>query len=75
MNFDYIELIGWIGFLFIACGYYLNAKKQSNCFYVWGVGNLIFSYYAVFLPSLPMLFMSMFTFGINIYGWSQWNKN
>ena len=68
MNFEYKDIIGWVGFLFIAYGYFLNAKKQSNCFYVWGVGNLIFSYYAVLLPSAPMFFMSVLTVGMNIYG-------
>ena len=30
MDNNYIELIGWIGFLFIICGYYLNAKKLAD---------------------------------------------
>ena len=75
MNFNYIELIGWFGFLFIAYGYFLNAKKQFNCFYVWGIGNLVFSYYAVLINSYPMFFMSILTIGMNIYGWYKWNKD
>tara|TARA_B110000116_G_scaffold242965_1_gene232487 strand:- start:582 stop:809 length:228 start_codon:yes stop_codon:yes gene_type:complete len=75
MNINYIELVGWIGFLFIAYGYFLNAKKQSNCFYVWGFGNLVFSCYAVLITSSPMLFMSVLTIGMNIYGWYKWNRN
>ena len=75
MNINYIELIGWVGFSFIAYGYFLNAKKEYNCFYVWGVGNLVFSYYAFLKPSYPMLFMSLFTIGMNIYGWYKWNEN
>jgi len=75
MDFKYIELIGWFGFLFIAYGYFLNAKKQFNCFYVWGIGNVIFSYYAVLINSYPMFFMSILTIGMNIYGWYKWNKD
>ena len=75
MNFNYIELIGWVGFTFIAYGYFLYAKKKSNCFYVWGFGNFIFSCYAIFIISFPMLFMSIFTIGMNIYGWYKWKEN
>ena len=73
--FDYIDLFGWFGFLLIICGYYLNAKKHPNCFYIWGIGNISFLIYAIFIYSLPMFFMSIFTLGMNIYGWIQWNKN
>ena len=75
MNFNYIELIGWTGFLFIIFGYYLNAKKYSYCFFIWGVGNILFILYANLINSIPMFFMSIFTLGMNVYGYLQWNKN
>ena len=75
MNYNYIELIGWIGFAFIAYGYFLNAKKQFNCFYFWGIGNIVFLIYAVLISSDPMLLMSILTVGMNIYGWYKWNEN
>ena len=75
MNFNYIELFGWVGFLFIIYGYYLNAKKHPDCFYIWGIGNISFLLYAIFINSLPIFLMSIFTLGMNIYGWIQWNKN
>ena len=75
MNINYIELIGWIGFVFVIYGYYLNAKKYPNCFYIWGIGNILFLLYAALIDSFPMLFMSIFTLGMNIYGWLQWNKD
>jgi len=31
-----IESIGWLGFVFILMGYYLNAKQNINCF-IYGV--------------------------------------
>ena len=37
-----IEMIGWIGFVFILMGYYLNAKQNIKCFYIWGLGNILF---------------------------------
>jgi len=72
MNINYIELIGWIGFLFIIYGYYLNAKKYPNCFYIWGIGNILFLSYAALINSFLILFMIMLIIGMNI---SQWNKN
>ena len=75
MSFNYIELFGWIGFLFIICGYYLNAKKHPDCFYIWGIGNILFLIYAIFINTFPLFFMSLFTLVMNIYGWIQWNKN
>ena len=45
MNISLMDLIGWIGFLFIIAGYYLNAKKYINCFYIWGTGNIIYIIY------------------------------
>ena len=75
MNYNYIELFGWIGFLFIICGYYLNAKKHPDCFYIWGIGNILFLLYAIFINTIPLFCMSLFTLGMNIYGWTQWNKN
>ena len=75
MNINYIDLIGWIGFLFIIYGYYLNAKKHPYCFYIWGVGNILFILYAALINSIPMFSMSIFTLGMNVYGYLQWNKN
>ena len=75
MNINYIELIGWVGFLFITYGYYLNANKHPNCFYVWGCGNILFLLYAILINSFPIFTMSIFTLGMNIYGWFQWKKN
>ena len=34
MNISYTDLIGWIGFLFIIAGYYLNAKNTLIAFYL-----------------------------------------
>jgi len=75
MDINYIELVGWIAFLFIGFGYYLNAKKYSYCFHIWGVGNILFILYAALINSIPMFFMSIFTLGMNIYGYLQWNKH
>ena len=75
MDINYIDIVGWIGFLFIVCGYYLNAKQRLSCFHILGVGNILFILYAVLIDSNPMLFMSFFTLGMNIYGYLQWNKN
>ena len=72
---DFIDLLGWTATILLLIGYYLNAKKHTYCFYLWGVGNILFILYAILIDSNPMLFMSIFTLGMNIYGYLQWNKN
>ena len=69
---SYIDIIGWIGFGFISLGYYLNSQKNIICFYVWALGNIIFIIYAYQIESYPMLFMSLFTLAMNIYGYIKW---
>ena len=71
---NYTELIGWAGFIFIIFGYYLNAKKKINCFYIWGIGNMIYFIYGILTQTIPLAAMSTFLLGINLYGWFQWNK-
>ena len=75
MNFIYTELLGWFGFSFIIIGYYLNSKKQEKCFFIWGIGNILFILYAALINSPPMFLMSIFTLGMNIYGYVEWNKS
>jgi len=75
MFFSNIEILGWLGFLFIIFGYYLNSKKYIICFYLWGIGNITFAIYAYKIDSIPMLFMSLLTLGINVYGYIQWKNN
>ena len=73
MNSFFIESIGIVGFLFIIFGYYLNANKKQYCFYVWGVGNMIFIVYAILINAFSILLMSIFTLSMNIYGLYSWS--
>ncbi len=66
------EIVGWIGFGFIFLGYYLNSQKNILCFFSWMIGNIIFIVYAYQIESNPMLFMSLFTLAMNIYGYIKW---
>ena len=66
------QLIGWIGFLFIIAGYYLNAKKYINCFFIWGIGNVIYTVYGYILNAIPIIAMSLFLLCINVYGYYSW---
>ena len=72
MNIPIIDLIGWIGFLFIIAGYYLNAKKYINCFFIWGVGNIIYIIYGYILNAIPIIAMSAFLLCMNVYGYYSW---
>ena len=69
---EHTQLIGWIGFLFIIAGYYLNAKKYINCFFIWGIGNLIYIVYGYIINAIPIIAMSLFLLCINVYGYYSW---
>ena len=70
-----IEGIGWLGFVFILLGYYFNAKQNINCFYIWGLGNILFMIYAFLISAPPQIAMSLFVLGMNVYGYKSWRKN
>ena len=70
-----IEMIGWIGFVFILMGYYLNAKQNIKCFYIWGLGNILFMIYALLISAPPQIAMSLFVLGMNVYGYNSWRKD
>ena len=66
------EILGWVAFGFISLGYYLNSQRNIICFYFWALGNIIFIFYSYQIESYPMLFMSLFTLAMNIYGYIKW---
>ena len=70
-----IETIGWIGFIFIMLGYYFNAKQDIKCFYIWGLGNILYLVYASLINAPPQIAISLFVLGMNIYGYRVWSKN
>ena len=70
-----IEMIGWIGFVFILMGYYLNAKQNIKCFYIWGLGNILFMIYALLISAPPQIAMSLFVLGMNVYGYNSWRNS
>tara|TARA_B100000287_G_scaffold433025_1_gene493722 strand:+ start:93 stop:317 length:225 start_codon:yes stop_codon:yes gene_type:complete len=70
-----IESIGWIGFVFIMLGYYLNAKQNIKCFFIWGLGNILYLIYALLISAPPQVAISLFVLGMNIYGYLIWSNN
>ena len=70
-----IETIGWLGFIFILLGYFLNAKQNIKCFYIWGLGNILFMIYAFLISAPPQIAMSLFVLGMNVYGFISWRNN
>ena len=75
MNNHLIDIIGWVGFVLIIAGYYLNAKKRLYCFHIWGIGNLIYVFYGFVIHAFPMMAMSVFVLFMNIYGYMNWMKD
>ena len=74
MKFLFTDIIGWAGFSLIFLGYYFNAKKKIYCFFIWGIGNLIYLVYGILLSALPIMAMSTFVLCMNIYGYYNWKK-
>ena len=75
MIVNYVELLGWLGFILLSIGYYTNSKKNIICFYFWAMGNIVFIFYAFLITSIPMLCMSLFTLIMNVYGYFNWIKD
>ena len=71
----YIESLGWLGFSLILIGYFLNAKKQIICFPIWALGNICHIIYGYILGAYPIMAMSFFILGINLYGYINWSRN
>ena len=53
-----VDLIGWLGTTLIMLGYYFNAKKYKACFYVWGLGNIVFLVYSYLINAIPQVAVS-----------------
>ena len=69
------EIIGWLGFIFVLLGYYFNAKQKIYCFYIWGLGNILFLIYGVLINAFPQIAMCIFVLGMNVYGYKQWSRD
>ena len=69
----FINYVGWVGFLLILFGYYLNAKKSIYCFLLWIIGNSIYFIYGFIIDALPVMAMSIFILIMNIYGYHSWS--
>tara|TARA_B100000401_G_scaffold430815_1_gene366061 strand:- start:932 stop:1147 length:216 start_codon:yes stop_codon:yes gene_type:complete len=69
-----IEVIGWLGFVGLIIGYILNAKKSITCFYVWGLGNILMTIYAVMIDSNPQVATALVVLLMNVYGYIEWTK-
>ena len=75
MNDQIVEIIGWLGFALVSMGYYFNAKKKLYCFYIWGLGNAVYILYGFIISAFPIMAMSVFVLGMNIYGYLNWVKD
>ena len=69
-----VEIIGWLGFIFVLLGYYFNAKQKIYCFYIWGLGNILFLIYGFLIGARPQIAMCLFVILMNIYGYKQWSN-
>ena len=75
MNDQIVEILGWLGFALVSMGYYFNAKKKLYCFFIWGLGNAVYILYGFIISAFPIIAMSVFVLGMNIYGYLNWVKD
>ena len=75
MDNQITEVIGWLGFALVSMGYYFNAKKKLYCFFIWGIGNAVYIIYGFIINAFPIIAMSIFVLGMNIYGYLNWVKD
>ena len=75
MEGSIIDMIGWLGFALILLGYYFNAKKKLYCFYILGLGNMVYILHGFIINAIPIMAMSVFVLIINIYGYLNWTKD
>jgi|TARA_Y100000992_G_C20823339_1_gene285895 hypothetical protein len=75
VEFNSVDLIGWIGTVMIIFGYYFNAKKIKTCFIIWGLGNVAFLIYAILIDAPPQIAISIFVIVMNVYGFKEWSKD
>ena len=69
-----IELIGWMGFVYLIIGYILNAKKLISCFYFWGIGNILMIAYAIIINANPQIATAVIVLIMNVYGYIEWKR-
>ena len=69
-----IEIIGWIGFLYLIIGYILNARKQISCFFFWGIGNILMIVYAIIINANPQIATAVIVLIMNVYGYIEWKR-
>ena len=74
MDLSYIEIVGWVAFIFILIGYYLNAKKIKTCFFFWAIGNVLYFLYGYNIDAFPIISTSVLILGMNLYGYINWNQ-
>lgn len=70
-NFD----ITWILAAISLFGSFLNAKKKSACFYLWGIGEVFWFSLDVYNHTYGRAVLDAVSFVICIYGLFEWNKN
>ena len=69
-----INILGWLGTLFILLGYYLNAKQSTLSWVVWFIGNVLMLVYSVLISAWPQVGLAIALLCLNVYGYIEWKK-
>ena len=72
VEYNIIEILGWLGTASILFGYYLNAKKLEMSWVVWFLGNLFMLVYSVKINASPQVLLAVVLMGLNVYGYLNW---
>jgi nicotinamide riboside transporter PnuC len=69
-------MIGWLGFALSLTGVYLNANKNSWCWVVWIISNILWIIYAFTTQpiAIPLITAQSVYLVSNFYGIKKWRK-
>ena len=71
----FIQVIGWVGTIFVLYGYYLNANKHILSWLVWIVANFLLFIYSIYMHVYPQVGLAFVLMVLNIYGYFNWKRN
>ena len=74
VEYNIIEILGWLGTASILFGYYLNAKKLEMSWVVWFLGNLFMLIYSINIKANPQVMLAVVLMVLNVYGYLNWRK-
>ena len=71
----FVEIIGWLGTIFMLLGSITNIYKHLSCWPLWIIGGALIILQAIMQFNWNILVMQLIYMPLNIYGWIEWRNN